>query len=104
MPAAPKQRVLEARIELHQRLALPLACVLLAIAGIPLGATTRRAGKSGAVVLTVGLAFLYYMGLISMISLARQGTLPAGSRCGFPIRFCFVRNRDDDAPGDPRRS
>jgi len=29
------------------------------------------------VVLTVTLAFLYYMGLISMISLARQGTLPA---------------------------
>jgi len=68
---------LDARIELQQRLALPLACVLLALTGIPLGVTSRRSGKSSAVVLTVTLAFLYYMGLISMISLARQGTLPA---------------------------
>ena len=75
---------LDARIELHQRLALPLACLLLALAGIPLGVTTRRSGKSSAVVLTVGLAFLYYMGLISMISVARQETLPAGLALWLP--------------------
>src|SRR6266404_1795888 len=68
---------LDARLELHQRLALPLACVLMALVGIPLGITRRRASKSAAVVLTVALAFLYYMALISFISLARQGTLSA---------------------------
>lgn len=66
---------LDARIELQERVALPLACLLMALVGIPLGITRRRAGKSAAVVLTVALAFLYYMGLISFISLARQGTL-----------------------------
>ena len=66
---------LDARIELQERLALPLACVLMALVGVPLGITRRRAGKSAAVVLTVALAFLYYMALISFISLARQGTL-----------------------------
>src|SRR5262249_43043132 len=66
---------LDARIELQERLALPLACVLLALVGVPLGITRRRAGKSAAVVLTAALAFLYYMALISFISLARQGTL-----------------------------
>ena len=35
----------DARIELHQRLALPLACLLLALVGIPLGVTSRKAGK-----------------------------------------------------------
>lgn len=64
-----------ARIELHQRLALPFACILLALVGIPLGVSTRKAGKSTAFVLTVFLAFLYYMGLISLIGLAREGTL-----------------------------
>ncbi len=101
---AEKQRVLEARIELHQRLALPLACVLLAIAGIPLGATSRRAGKSGAVVLTVALAFLYYMGLISMISIARQGTLPPGIAVWLPnaifAAFGIVMMTRLEAPGD----
>jgi LPS export ABC transporter permease LptG/LPS export ABC transporter permease LptF len=76
--------ILEARIELHQRFALPLACLLLPLAGIGLGITSRRAGKSAAVVLTVALAFLYYMGQISFISMARQGTLPAGVAVWLP--------------------
>ncbi|HLH41329.1 MAG TPA: LptF/LptG family permease [Bryobacteraceae bacterium] len=63
------------RIELHQRLALPLACILLAMAGVPLGITSRRAGKSSAVVLTVVIAFVYYIGLIGCIGLARSGRL-----------------------------
>lgn len=66
----------EARIELHQRLALPFACLALALAAVPLGVSSRKSGKSAAVVLTVGLAFLYYMALISLNPLARQGTLP----------------------------
>lgn len=66
----------EARIELHQRFALPVACLLLAILGIPIGVSSRKAGKSTAFVLTVLLAFLYYMGLISLIGLARQERLP----------------------------
>ena len=37
---------------------------------------SRKAGKSAALVTTVFLAFLYYMGLISLIGLAKQGTLP----------------------------
>jgi len=74
-PSIPATDRLDARIELHQRVALPVACVLMALIGVPLGITRRRAGKSAALVLTLGLAFLYYMTLISMISLARQGTL-----------------------------
>ena len=66
----------DARIELHQRLALPLACFLLAMVGLPLGISQRKAGKSVSFVLTVLLAFFYYMGFISLVSLARQGTLP----------------------------
>ncbi len=65
-----------ARIELHQRLALPPACLLMALLGIPLGVSTRKSGKSTAFVVTVLIAFLYYMGLISLIGLAREGALP----------------------------
>ncbi|MEI9815311.1 MAG: LptF/LptG family permease [Acidobacteriota bacterium] len=73
--ASPEQ-LREARIELHQRLALPFACVVLSLAGVPLGLGARRRGKSPAVILTVGLAFLYYMLLIGVIGLAEQRTLP----------------------------
>lgn len=67
----------EARIEFHQRLALPLACLLLALSGVPLGVSSRKGGKSAAFVITVFIAFLYYMTLVSLIGLAREGTIPA---------------------------
>jgi LPS export ABC transporter permease LptG/LPS export ABC transporter permease LptF len=70
------RRSRDAAIELHRRLALPFSCVLLALVGLPLGVSSRKAGKSGAFVVTVALAFLYYTGLISGIKLAQQGTLP----------------------------
>ena len=66
---------LDARLEVQQRFALPLACVLMALVGVPLGITRRRAGKSSAVVMTAALAFLYYMARIGFVGLARQGTL-----------------------------
>jgi LPS export ABC transporter permease LptF len=82
---------LDARIELHQRFALPLACVLMALAAVPLGITRRRAGKSAAVVLTAALAFLYYMAMISFISLARQGILRPETAVWLPnILFAIV--------------
>ncbi len=66
----------DAAIELHQRFALPLACVLLALVGIPLGVSSRKGGKSAAFITTVLLAFLYYLGFITLIGLARKGSLP----------------------------
>lgn len=66
----------EAAIELHQRFALPLACILLALVGIPLGISSRKGGKSAAFVLTVLLAFLYYLGFITLVGLAKKGSLP----------------------------
>jgi LPS export ABC transporter permease LptG/LPS export ABC transporter permease LptF len=74
----------DAQIELQQRLALPPACLLLALMGIPLGLSSRKAGKSAAVVTTVFLAFLYYMGLISLIGLAKQGALPVMAAVWLP--------------------
>lgn len=66
----------EARLEFQQRIALPPACILLALLGIPLGISTRKGGKSTAFVMTAGLAFLYYMGMITMNGQAKEHTLP----------------------------
>lgn len=80
----------EARIELHQRLVLPPACLLLALIAVPLGVSSRKGGKSGAFVLTVLIAFLYYMGLITLIGLAKQGSLPAGAALWTPNAILLV--------------
>lgn len=70
-------RVREARVELNQRLALPLACILLTLAGVPLGITSRRGGKSSAVVLTMAIAIVYFIGMGGLNKLARQGSMRA---------------------------
>src|SRR5688572_19641802 len=72
---AEARRSVDADIQFQRRIALPPACLLLAVVGIPLGVSSRKSGKSAAFVLTVFLAFLYYMGLISLIGLAEQGKL-----------------------------
>ena len=67
----------EARIELHRRLALPVACLVLALVGIPLGVSSRKGGKSGGYVTAVFLAFFcYWLAFISLVRLARQRALP----------------------------
>jgi len=99
-----RERTLEARIELNQRLALPFACMLLALTGIPLGVGSRRAGKSSAYVLTVALALLYFTGLINAINLGRQGILPADLAVWIPnlvfavLGFSLLTRLE--APGD----
>jgi LPS export ABC transporter permease LptF len=74
----------EARIELHQRLALPPACFLLALIGIPLGVSSRKGGKSSAFVLTVALAFIYWIGMLGANGLAKQHKLPVGVAVWIP--------------------
>lgn len=75
---------LEARIELHQRLALPPACIFFALIGIALGASSRKGGKSGAYVITVLIAFLYWMGFISLVGLAKGGNVPVWAALWLP--------------------
>ncbi|MDR3719576.1 MAG: LptF/LptG family permease [Bryobacteraceae bacterium] len=70
-PAARKS--VEASIELNKRFALPLACLLLALTGLPLGISSKKGGKSAALAITVFFAFLYYTVLLGLIGLAKDG-------------------------------
>jgi LPS export ABC transporter permease LptG/LPS export ABC transporter permease LptF len=60
-------------IEFWGRLALPTACVVLALVGIPLGLSSKKGGKSAGFVLTIALVFGYYSASLIGVSLARQG-------------------------------
>jgi lipopolysaccharide export system permease protein len=68
---------IEARIELHWRMALPLGCIMLSLVGIPLGVSSRKGGKSTGYVTALFLAFFcYYLALISLTGMAKQRALP----------------------------
>jgi len=62
-------------IEYHRRLALPTACLVLALVGIPLGLSSKKGGKSSGFVLTILLVFVYYSVSLIGVSFARQGHL-----------------------------
>jgi LPS export ABC transporter permease LptG/LPS export ABC transporter permease LptF len=64
-------------IEMHNRFALPVACVVLMLLGVPLGVNSRRGGKSAGFVFTILLVFVYYFLSSTGIQLGHQSHLPA---------------------------
>jgi LPS export ABC transporter permease LptG/LPS export ABC transporter permease LptF len=64
-------------IEMHNRFALPVACVVLMMLGVPLGVNSRRGGKSAGFVFTILLVFVYYFLSSTGIQLGHQSRLPA---------------------------
>lgn len=62
-------------IEFHRRFALPGACLVLAMVGIPLGLSARKGGKSTGFVLTILLVVVYYLFSMIGVQMARQGKM-----------------------------
>ncbi len=77
-------------IEFHRRLALPAACIVLALVGFPLGLSAHKGGKSAGFVLTIILVFAYYFVSLLGISLARQGKVPPGLGVWLADIVCLV--------------
>ncbi|HKW76826.1 MAG TPA: LptF/LptG family permease [Terriglobales bacterium] len=63
-------------IEFNRRLALPTACLVLVMIGIPLGLASRKGGKGAGFVLTLVLVFIYYFLYIAGLSMAKGGKVP----------------------------
>jgi LPS export ABC transporter permease LptG/LPS export ABC transporter permease LptF len=59
----------------HQRFALPVACLVFALLGVPLGILNRRGGKASGFSLSIGIAIIYWILLSTGENLVRQGKL-----------------------------
>ncbi len=95
----------DARIELHRRFALPVACFMLALVGIPLGASSRKGGRSAGYIWAIFLAFFcYYLSYITLTSLARSHSMSVElaswlPNAGFAIAGIVMIARME-SPGD----
>jgi len=65
----------EARVEFHRRLALPAACLVFALAGVPMGARPRRGGRAIGALLTLLLICGYYLLFVLGTGMARRGVV-----------------------------
>ncbi len=82
---------IEYQIELHRRFALPVACLMLAMVGIPLGIATRKGGRAAGYVNAIFVAFFcYYLAFVSLLGLARQKTLSVPVALWLPNAVFFV--------------
>lgn len=66
------------RVELHSRIALPLSALVFAVLGVTLGVNTHRGGRSYGFILSVTIAFIYYLCFATGTELAANGILPLG--------------------------
>ena len=62
-------------VEFHKKFAIPFACVVFAVIGLPMAVTTSRSGKGVSVTLAIGVYLIYYLLLVGGEKFADRGRL-----------------------------
>lgn len=70
------ESAIEETIELHRKLVLPAAALLLPFIGVPLGSVGRRGVKSRGLLLSTMVVLGYYLALTGAVTIARQQVVP----------------------------
>ena len=63
-------------VELHKRYAIPFACIVFGLIGVPLGIQPRRSGRSYGLIFSILILLTYYVSLIAFEILAVRKTIP----------------------------
>jgi LPS export ABC transporter permease LptF/LPS export ABC transporter permease LptG len=71
-----KRDLIAHSVEIHKKFALPFACFIFAILGLPLGATTRKGGRTSGFTISIGIILLYYILITAGEQLAMDGKIP----------------------------
>jgi len=95
------------QVELHKRYALPFACIVFALIGVPLGIQPRRSGRSHGFIFSILILLGYYVSLSACEMLAVQQAIPA-FMAGWAPTFLFAGlgvyllvKAADDSPSKP---
>jgi lipopolysaccharide export system permease protein len=66
----------EITTEFHKKFAVPFACLIFGVLGVPLGITSRRSGKSRGFSVGIGVVLLYYVLQLAGDALGETGRIP----------------------------
>ncbi len=86
-----------AHVEFQRRIAFPVACLVFALLGVPIGVRPRRGGRAAGLILTLVLIGGYYFIFVTGDHFAQQGKLPpwagvwAANIVAAIIAFAFLR-------------
>jgi LPS export ABC transporter permease LptG/LPS export ABC transporter permease LptF len=63
-------------VEIHKKFAFPFACLIFGILGLPLGASTRKGGRTSGFTISLGIIIIYYVLITAGEKTAMDGKLP----------------------------
>ena len=66
-----------AKVEIQKKFAIPFACIVFGVLGLPLGITNRRGGKSSGFSLSIAIILFYYVLINNGETLAAAGKVNA---------------------------
>jgi LPS export ABC transporter permease LptF/LPS export ABC transporter permease LptG len=101
-PSASEEQQNLARVEIHKKFSIPMACMVFGLFALPLGFNNRRGGKASGFALSIGVIALYYILLSNGEEAARYGRIPAWAAMWSPnvllaiggLFLLMRRNRD----------
>jgi LPS export ABC transporter permease LptG len=77
-------------VEIHKKFAIPFACLVFGILGLPLGITNRRGGKSSGFSLSIAIILFYYVLLNNGEAMAQSGRVSPAVGMWTPNIILFV--------------
>jgi LPS export ABC transporter permease LptF/LPS export ABC transporter permease LptG len=91
-----------ARVEIHKKFSIPIACIVFGLIALPLGFNTRRGGKGSGFAISIGVILVYYILISNGEEAARFSRIPPWVAMWFPnvllatagILLLVRRNRD----------
>ena len=85
-----KKESISHRIEIHKKIALPFACFIFALLGLPLGAFTKKGGRTSGFTLSIGIILVYYILITAGEQIAMEGRISPFLGMWWPNILFFV--------------
>jgi LPS export ABC transporter permease LptF/LPS export ABC transporter permease LptG len=73
-----------AKVEIHKKFSIPVACMVFGLFALPLGINNRRGGKASGFAVSIGIIILYYVMISNGEEAARFGRIPPWAAMWLP--------------------